>query len=68
VTEPVGDVVNTASRLQGEARGDEILVSARLAGELDEPPGEPVKVSVEGKAQPVPAYRVTANLHSPTTG
>jgi adenylate cyclase len=34
----VGDVVSMASRLQGEARGGEVLVSGRLADELDEPP------------------------------
>ena len=64
----VGDVVNTASRLEGEAGGGEILVSSRLAGELDEPPGEPVEVAVEGKAKPVAAYRVGANVHSPAIG
>ncbi len=55
----VGDVVNTASRLQGQARGGEVLVSRRLAGELDEPPGEPVEISVKGKAKPLSAYRLT---------
>ena len=54
----VGDVVNTASRLQGEAQGGEILVSARLASLLDEPPGEPVEVSLKGKAESITAYRV----------
>jgi adenylate cyclase len=61
----VGDVVNTAARLQGEAGKGEILVSAQLAGQLDEPPGEPVEVSVKGKAQPVAAYRVAPYVHSP---
>jgi adenylate cyclase len=55
----VGDVVNTASRLQGEARGGEILVSARLADELEQVPGEPVEVTVKGKSAPVAAYRIT---------
>jgi adenylate cyclase len=55
----VGDVVNMASRLQGEARGGEVLVSGRLADERGEPPGEPVQVSVKGKDEPVAAYRWT---------
>ena len=57
----VGDVVNTASRLQGEARGGEVLISRRLADELDEPPGKPVEVSVKGKEEPLAAYRLTPN-------
>jgi len=61
----VGDVVNTASRLQGEARGGEVLVSRRLADELDEPPGEPVEVSVKGKKEPLAAYRLTPNAPAP---
>jgi adenylate cyclase len=61
----VGDVVNTASRLQGEARGGEVLVSKRLADELDEPAGEPVEVSVKGKKEPLPAYRLTPNAPPP---
>jgi adenylate cyclase len=55
----VGDVVNTASRLQGQARGGEILLSNRLAEELGEAPGERVEVTVKGKEEPVVAYRVT---------
>jgi len=61
----VGDVVNTASRLQGEARGGEILVSRRLADELDEPPGEPVELTVKGKEEPLVAYRLTPNAPAP---
>jgi adenylate cyclase len=57
----VGDVVNMASRLQGEARGGEVLVSRRLADELAEPPGEAVEVSVKGRDEPVAAYRWTPN-------
>ena len=54
----VGDVVNTASRLQGEARGGEIVLSSRVAAALDDPPGEPIEVTVKGKAEPVAARRV----------
>lgn len=57
----VGDVVNTASRLQGQAGGGEILLSSRLADRLDETPGERVELAVKGKAQPVVAYRISAN-------
>jgi adenylate cyclase len=56
----VGDVVNTASRLQGQAGSGEILVSGRLAGQLDSPPGEPVEIALKGKAEPIAAYRVAA--------
>ena len=54
----VGDVVNTASRLQAQAAGGEVIVSARLATYLDEPPGEVVHLELKGKQQPVDAYRV----------
>jgi adenylate cyclase len=57
----VGDVVNTASRLQGQARGGEVLVSARLVSALAEPPGEPFELTLEGKAEPVTGYRITAS-------
>jgi adenylate cyclase len=55
----VGDVVNTASRLQEQARGGEIVMSGRLAGKLDEPPGERIEVTLKGKAQPVTAHRIS---------
>jgi adenylate cyclase len=55
----IGDVVNVAARLQGEAVGGEILVSGRLAERLGEPPGERVELSLKGKAEPVVAYRTT---------
>lgn len=54
----VGDVVNTASRLQGEAGGGEIVLSGRVADRLDEVPGERVALDVKGKGEPVTAYRV----------
>jgi adenylate cyclase len=56
----VGDVVNVASRLQGEAAGGEILASARVVERLGEPFGERVEVSLKGKAEPVVAYRSSA--------
>jgi len=53
----VGDVVNVAARLQGEAAGGEILISARLAERLAELPGERLELDLKGKAEPVVAYR-----------
>jgi adenylate cyclase len=53
----VGDVVNVAARLQGEAAGGEILVSGRLAQRLTEPPGERLELTLKGKIEPVVAYR-----------
>jgi adenylate cyclase len=55
----IGDVVNVASRLQGQARGGEIVASARLVERLDEPPpGERIELELKGKAEPVVAYRI----------
>jgi adenylate cyclase len=55
----IGDVVNVASRLQGQARGGEIVASARLVEKLDEPPpGERIELELKGKAEPVAAYRI----------
>lgn len=53
----VGDVVNVAARLQGEAKGGEIVASGRLAERLATPPGERVEISLKGKAEPVVAFR-----------
>jgi adenylate cyclase len=53
----VGDVVNVAARLQGEAKGGEIVASGRLAERLAAPPGERIEVSLKGKAEPVVAFR-----------
>jgi adenylate cyclase len=56
----IGDVVNVASRLQGEARGGEIIASGRLVDRLDRTPGERLELALKGKADPVVAYRITA--------
>lgn len=53
----IGDVVNTASRLQGQAHGGEIMCSERIATGLPEPPGDPVELELKGKADPEHAYR-----------
>lgn len=54
----VGDVVNTASRLQGQAAGGEILLSDRVASGLSLPVGSREELALKGKAQPQVAYRV----------
>ena len=52
----IGDVVNTASRLQGEAAGGQIVIAERAGGGDD---GERIIVDLKGKDQPVPARRIT---------
>jgi adenylate cyclase len=54
----VGDIVNTASRLQGAAAGGEIMLSDRVAGGLPEPVGTRVDLMLKGKSEPVSAYRL----------
>ncbi len=56
----VGDVVNTASRLQGEAGGGEILLSERVAAGLPRPPGTPRELRLKGKQRPERCYRISA--------
>jgi adenylate cyclase len=54
----VGDVVNTASRLQGQAAGGEVVMSERVAAGLPEPVGTRVELELKGKSAPQPAYRL----------
>lgn len=54
----VGDVVNTASRLQGQAKGGEIVISGRVAAGLPAPVGTRVELTLKGKAEPQTAYRI----------
>ena len=54
----IGDVVNTAARLQSHASGGEVLVAERLARFLDQPAGPLEHVAVKGKHEPVAAQRV----------
>ncbi len=56
----VGDVVNTASRLQGQASSGEVVLSDRVANDLPSAPGTRVELELKGKAEPQIAYRVTA--------
>ena len=54
----VGDVVNTAARLQSCARGGEVMVSQRLAQHLDVEAGPVERLQLKGKSEPVVAQRV----------
>lgn len=54
----VGDVVNTASRLQGEAAAGEVVLSARFAQLLTDPVGKPEQAVLKGKRAPVDVRRV----------
>ena len=55
----VGDVVNTASRLQGAAAGGEIVLSGQVAAGLpDGCAGERVELVLKGKTTPQEAYRL----------
>jgi adenylate cyclase len=53
----VGDVVNTASRLQHQAAGGEIVLSDRVAALLPAAqPGHPVELDLKGKSNTQRAY------------
>jgi len=53
----LGDVVNTASRLQSCAQAGQVVMSERLFGRLSEPPAEATSTSLElkGKSEREPA-------------
>lgn len=55
----VGDTVNMASRLQGQARGGEILMSERVARALQHPVGTRAEVELKGKREPQAVYRLS---------
>ena len=54
----VGDVVNTASRLQAQAASGEVVLSARLGRQLETPIGVPEHLTLKGKREPLDVYRV----------
>jgi hypothetical protein len=56
----VGDVVNTASRLQGQAAGGEILLSDRVVNGLPRSVGTREELILKGKSEPQVAYGVSA--------
>jgi adenylate cyclase len=51
----LGDVVNTAARLQAAARGGQIVMSDDVATTAGVTEGEPVVLDVKGKADPIRA-------------
>ncbi len=55
----IGDVVNTASRLQGQASGGEIILSDRVAAGLPAAVGVREELTLKGKSEPQVAYRLT---------
>src|SRR3954453_977126 len=54
----VGDVVNTAARLEAAAGGGEILISDRLGDQVDGLRAERVPVPAKGAARPLTAYQI----------
>jgi adenylate cyclase len=60
----VGDVVNTASRLQSHAAAGEIVLSDRVASGLPAAPGERVQLELKGKAAAHTAYRLPFDADS----
>jgi adenylate cyclase len=57
----IGDVVNTASRLQGQAKGGEIVLSERVAKGLPAPIGTREELALKGIVEPQTAYRVSVS-------
>jgi adenylate cyclase len=55
----IGDVVNTASRLQSVASGGEIVMPETLARIAAVDGGEVVTLDLKGKAEPIAARRIT---------
>ncbi|WP_232021978.1 adenylate/guanylate cyclase domain-containing protein [Mycobacterium basiliense] len=55
----IGDVVNTASRLQSVAAGGDIVMSKAVADMAAVEDGEELTLSLKGKAEPVTARRIT---------
>ena len=53
----IGDVVNTAARLQGEAKPGQMVISERVYQEVAErlPFTPPVELQLKGKSEPVSA-------------
>jgi adenylate cyclase len=54
----VGDVVNTASRLQSHAASGEVVLSDRVVTALAAPVGTRVELQLKGKREPQTAYRL----------
>ena len=54
----LGDVVNTAARLQAQAQPAQLILSERVYEAVRErfPAAKPVELQLKGKAGPVPAF------------
>jgi hypothetical protein len=60
----VGDVVNTASRLQGQASPGEVALSERVAEGVAGAVGNRVERQLQGKREPQTAYRLASAADS----
>lgn len=62
----IGDVVNTAARLQAEAKPGQIVMSERMYREIQKrfPGAIAVTLSLKGKSEPVPARVIDLNQGS----
>ena len=56
----IGDTVNTAARLQGEAKPGQVIMSERVYQEVAQryPDAPRVQLELKGKSEPVPAHVV----------
>ncbi len=63
----LGDVVNTAARLQGEAKAGQIVMSERVYQEVSAryPDARPVELALKGKSEPVAARVVEVGAFVP---
>jgi adenylate cyclase len=54
----LGDVANTAARLQAQAQPAQLILSERVYEAVRErfPAAKPVELEPKGKAEPVPAF------------
>jgi adenylate cyclase len=57
----IGDVVNTAGRLQAGAEAGQLVMSERVRAHLEgQPPDSaPVELNLKGKTEPVPAWVIS---------
>jgi adenylate cyclase len=64
----IGDVVNTAARLQAAASGGEIVISQSVHARAGDPGAdlEVRQLSLKGKAEPEPAFVCRVGVTAPT--
>lgn len=63
----IGDVVNTAARLQACAEAGQLVMSERVRATLEvpRPEGAAVELHLKGKAEPVPAWVISLDTRVP---